>query len=252
MKYETGNAHAESKAATVGHMHSRRRRKATSSNAFAAVYLVMSAGRVLGSLDSVHGPRVHREPDEITGLQRQLQEAALMGDTKLLNITNLITAGADPNGYDEYHMTPLHWAVIKGQRLAVELLLTRGAHTDVRDSSNRTPLHFVGIYGKTILSGNQTVLSSAFSCCLLVCASYHDYSMPWAGWGTEFPSILTALYFAGANFNAADQSQNTPLHLAAAEDQVDTVKELIKYGAKLDMANLWQQRTPLGMATQVA
>ena len=70
-----------------------------------------------------------------------------MGDTKLLNITNLITAGADPNGYDEYHMTPLHWAVIKGQRLAVELLLQRGAHTDVRDSSDRTPMHFVAIYG---------------------------------------------------------------------------------------------------------
>lgn len=151
MKCETGSAHADSKAsrAEVGHVLSRRRRNATFSSAFAAVCIVTSAGRVLGSLDSVHGPRVHREPEEITGLQRQLQEAALMGDTKLLNITNLITAGADPNGYDEYHMTPLHWAVIKGQRLAVELLLSRGAHTDVRDSSNRTPLHFVGIYGET-------------------------------------------------------------------------------------------------------
>jgi len=29
---------------------------------------------------------------------------------------------------------------------------------------------------------------------------------------------------------------------------VQTVNELIKYGAKLDRANLWQQRTPLGMA----
>lgn len=105
-----------------------------------------------GSLDETHGPRVHREPQEITALQRQLQEAVLMGDTKLLNITNLITAGADPNGYDEFHMTPLHWAVVKGQRLCVELLLQRGAHTDVRDSSDRTPMHFVAIYGGVSLA----------------------------------------------------------------------------------------------------
>ena len=73
----------------------------------------------------------------------------------------------------------------------------------------------------------------------------------WAGWGTIFPSILTALYFAGANLNAADQSHNTPLHLAALENQVQTLNELVKYGAKLDMANLWQQRTPLGLAVAV-
>ena len=101
-----------------------------------------------GALDPIRGPRVNPEPGSITPLQRQLQEAVLMGDTKLLNITNLITAGADPNGYDENHMTPLHWAVIKGQRLCVELLLQRGAHTDVRDSSYRTPMHFVAIYGR--------------------------------------------------------------------------------------------------------
>jgi ankyrin repeat protein len=72
-----------------------------------------------------------------------------------------------------------------------------------------------------------------------------------AGWGTEFPSILTALYFGGANLNAGDQSLNTPLHLAAFEGQVQTINELVKYGAKLSMANLWQQRTPLGMAVLV-
>ena len=114
---------------------------------FGAIVVACLLGRAMGALDPVHGPRVNPGPGDITPLQRQLQEAVLMGDTKLLNITNLITAGADPNGYDEKHMTPLHWAVIKGQRLCVELLLQRGAHTDVRDSSYRTPMHFVAIYG---------------------------------------------------------------------------------------------------------
>jgi len=176
--------------------------------------VLCTSGMVLGALDAVHGPREHYASEDISHLQRQLQDAVLSGDTKLNNITNLLTAGADANGYDEYHMTPLHWAVIKGQRLAVELLLDRGAHTDVRDSSDRTPMHFVGIYG----------------------------------FGEMFPSILTALYFAGANLNAGDQSHNTPLHLAAFEGQTATVQELIKYGAKMDVANRWAQRTPLGMA----
>jgi len=114
-----------------------------------SVLFVLCLASAHGALDPNFGPRVHPELGSISALQRQLQEAALMGDTMLLNITNLITAGADPNGYDEQHMTPLHWAVIKGQRLCVELLLQRGAHTDVRDSSDRTPLHFVAIYGET-------------------------------------------------------------------------------------------------------
>ena len=125
----------------------RRRARGLTAPYCVCVCVCLAAGPALGALDEVHGPRVHRESPNITSLQRQLQEAVLMGDTKLLNITNLITAGADPNGYDELHMTPLHWAVIKGQRLCVELLLQRGAHTDVRDSSDRTPMHFVAIYG---------------------------------------------------------------------------------------------------------
>eukprot|EP00961_Rhodomonas_salina_P094080 1265933-Rhodomonas_salina.3 len=178
------------------------------------VILAALALCVEGALDSVKGPREHPDADGITSVQRQLWEAALEGDTKLLNITNLITAGADPNGHNHDHMTALHWAVIKGQRLAVELLIDRGAHTDVRDSSYRTPAHFCAVYG----------------------------------WGEAFPSVLTSLYYAGANLNAGDQSHNTPLHLAAFEGHTSTVREFIRLGAKLNMANLWSQRTPLGMA----
>ena len=118
---------------------------------------------VRGSLDPLYGPRDHKEAGQITSLERQLLDAVLMGDTKLLNITNLITAGTDPNCYDEHHMTPLHWAVVKGQRLAVELLLTRGAHTDVRDSSYRTPVHYVAIYGKLCFHGIEYLPNARWS-----------------------------------------------------------------------------------------
>lgn len=122
------------------------------------VILAALALCVEGALDSVKGPREHPDADGITSVQRQLWEAALEGDTKLLNITNLITAGADPNGHNHDHMTALHWAVIKGQRLAVELLIDRGAHTDVRDSSYRTPAHFCAVYGESIARLAQALL----------------------------------------------------------------------------------------------
>ncbi len=72
-----------------------------------------------------------------------------------------------------------------------------------------------------------------------------------AGWGEEYPSAITALYFCGSNFNTGDQSHSTPLHLAAAEGHVGTVRQLVEYGARLNVTNLWDQRTPLGVAEEV-
>jgi ankyrin repeat protein len=172
-----------------------------------ALTLAAGAGIALGALDAVHGPREHPVEGQITALQRQLFDAVLEGDSKLLNITNLITAGADPNGYNEQHLTALHLATIKGQRLAVGVLLSRGAHTDVRDMAYRTPMHYCAAYGR----------------------------------GDEFPSVLTELYLAGANLNAGDQAHNTPLHLAAYEGYTATALQLVHYGARTDAVNLWQQ-----------
>ena len=65
-----------------------------------AVVLVGAAGSALGALDSVKGPREHPVEGQITQLQRQLFEAVLQGDSNLLNITNLITAGEAPSASD--------------------------------------------------------------------------------------------------------------------------------------------------------
>ena len=72
-----------------------------------------------------------------------------------------------------------------------------------------------------------------------------------SGWGEDYPSTVTALYFCGANFNAGDQSHSTPLHLAAAEGHVGTVRQLVEYGARLNLTNSWDQSTPLGVAEEV-
>uniref|UniRef100_A0A6U6BTB3 Ankyrin repeat domain-containing protein 54 n=1 Tax=Guillardia theta TaxID=55529 RepID=A0A6U6BTB3_GUITH len=100
------------------------------------------------SLDRLHGPREFVPSSSISSLTRQLLEAVLLGDFNLANVTSILTAGADPNAYDENQMTALHWAVIKGQNETVKTLLARGAYTDALDASYRTPAHFLGIYGE--------------------------------------------------------------------------------------------------------
>jgi len=77
-----------------------------------------------------------------------------------------------------------------------------------------------------------------------------DLNVYCAGWGEEYPSAITALYFCGSNFNAGDQSHSTPLHLAAAEGHAGTVRQLVEYGARLNVTNLWDQSTPLGVAEE--
>mmetsp|Transcript_17244 Transcript_17244/g.42113 ORF Transcript_17244/g.42113 Transcript_17244/m.42113 type:complete len:318 (-) Transcript_17244:176-1129(-) len=192
---------------------------------FLGIQLLLPWGHlpsVRASLDPVRGPREHPVVETfgvpfeslLSDLDRQLLAVAPTGDNELLAITNLITAGANPNCYDENHYTPLHYAVVKGQRLAVERLTERGAHPDARDAWMRTPVHFAAAFG----------------------------------WGDTFPSVVTALYNAGANMNSGDQSENTPLHLAAAEGHTSTVSQLILYGARLNPINKWGQLTPLGMA----
>ncbi|KAJ1477290.1 hypothetical protein T484DRAFT_1750138 [Baffinella frigidus] len=72
-----------------GARHAKRRAGAL----LVAIVLAAAAGSALGALDSVKGPREHPVEGQITQLQRQLFEAVLEGDSNLLSITNLITAG---------------------------------------------------------------------------------------------------------------------------------------------------------------
>ena len=48
--------------------------------------------------------------------------------------------------------------------------------------------------------------------------------------------------------NAGDQSDNTPLHLAASEGRTKTAQQLVEYGSYLEPINRWAQNTPLGEA----
>jgi len=71
-----------------------------------------------------------------------LLEAALKGHDEC--IEKLIAAGADPNvtTSDYFGRTPLHYAAIHGHDTCVRMLLSAGAAPNVTDNAGITPLHY--------------------------------------------------------------------------------------------------------------
>ena len=52
----------------------------------------------------------------------------------------VIAAGADLNEFDDFRMTPLLWAIMRGDIAAVKMLLESGAGPNVRPNPSDSPL----------------------------------------------------------------------------------------------------------------
>lgn len=107
--------------------------------------------------------------------------------------------------------TPLHMAVIDGQKGVVEYLIEKGAQINAKDISGATPLHEAVRYGRT--------------------------------------EIASQLLAAGANANAQDSLGKTPLLIITPQDaQLEMYQLLLKYGANPNAKDLYGD-TPLHIAT---
>lgn len=122
-----------------------------------------------------------------------LAEAIVSRDIPTLR--DAVSNGADPNA--RVHGTPLLvLAVIAGSIDAVEVLLRGGADPNARDRAGRAPLHYAAL-----------------------------------GAPDADPGLASSLISSGADVDARDSRESTPLDLASGAGNKQTASELIGAGA---------------------
>jgi uncharacterized protein len=135
-----------------------------------------------------------------------LLEAAREGRTE--EVRELIRAGADVNTATGDGMTPLHWASQHGWAEVVDVLLESGAELNA----------------STRLGGYTPMLL----------ASQRGHA-----------DVVERLIRAGADPNISNVNGSSALHFAAAGQQEEVVRVLLKHGASPDLRDVAWDQTPL-------
>ena len=128
----------------------------------------------------------------------------------------LLEHGADPDAKDNDHSTPLHVASYYGSVKAAQLLLGYGANIHLQNKSGQTPLH-------------QAVDDLQ--------VHVEDYYL----------AVIGFLLEHGAEVDALDSDNLTPLHVAAHHGSVKAAQLLLEHGASLHLQNN-EGRTPVQVA----
>ena len=112
-------------------------------------------------------------------------------------------------------VTPLHASAAHGHVDTFSLLIDRFQNLDIRGSSDQTPLH----------------------------------SVSWRGDSREYLEIGKRLLDRGANVNACDDEDWTPLHFAAHNGRLEFARMLLEHGAAINAPDD-KGRTPLHRASK--
>jgi hypothetical protein len=154
-----------------------------------------------------------------------------------------VKRGADLNALDAVGKTPIHWALQKKRESTVLLLARAGADLSVVDEAGHTPVECAPEELRQVLQAHlnrrksgprdrQVCNSDLFE---LVTTS------------TTSPHQVEILLEEGADINALDEHQSTPLCAAVVTDLYDVVKLLIAKGSHIE-ARDDEGKTPLHWA----
>ena len=157
-------------------------------------------------------------------------------------INAILDNGAYVNARDVNQVTPLHYASINGNMEVVMALVDRGADIHAKNTNNKTPLD---VAEETI---NKEALRNA-------AAKYKENSEePNNAINNQlFDAVkedkttaadINAILDRGADINARDMNQFTPLFWASMINNVKVAMALIERGADVNVINV-DQRTPL-------
>jgi FOG: Ankyrin repeat len=153
-------------------------------------------------------------------------------------VKEFLAAGVDVDAKDEVESTPLHGAAQYGHLETVELLIAKGADVDAKDEDGETPLDYAEGETAVLLRKHGGKTSYWFK----AGESIHIATV--AGHIEAVKQHLAA----GADVNAKDDGESTPLHNAASEGHKEIAELLIDKGADVNAKDGWL-RTSLHFAT---
>lgn len=164
---------------------------------------------------------------------RSLARAAARNDRE--KVQELINSGVAVNSVGVGNFTPLYWALKKGSREGFKALLENGADPNLLWQDGGSVIHY------SAAMNDLDFLS--------LCLRYNGYVELSDGVEGKTPIFyaveekrvknIELLLAHGANINALDSSQSTPLVFAAMLNQYDMVHYLVQAGADPAIKNHW-------------
>jgi len=143
---------------------------------------------------------------------------------------------------DIYTLSPLHQACYYNLETLVDLLLEKGANPNVIDIDGDTPLHLCVNEWSSINESSLNIISS-----LVILGTSYGTNLNESDMSSLEPD--TAKNVISANINQRNNSQQTPLYVAAKHGFSEGVKKLLEYKAVPDTQD-HTGRTPLLVALE--
>ncbi|MEW6358817.1 MAG: ankyrin repeat domain-containing protein [Planctomycetota bacterium] len=192
---------------------------------------------------------------------RELLMAAYNGEIK--KIQSILNEGASPNAKDEEENTALHRAAAAGHKDIVDLLIQKGALIGFQNKQGIAPLYVsktaeivelllpktrdVTLH-KAALLGNRFVVERLLAGGADVNAKNEQDSTPLDMAALKgHKSIVDILLQHGANPDTKDKIGSTPLHWAAFQGHIDVVELLATHSKNVNARNA-DGKTPLEIA----
>ncbi|MBS3763474.1 MAG: ankyrin repeat domain-containing protein [Planctomycetes bacterium] len=209
----------------------------------------------------VHMSLLDRDPRIASELAKHVEEpdiyvAAALGRVRLMHTILKNNLQAARQAGPLFNMNALHFAAIRGQRNAVELLIREGAPIDSRDALGRTPLHCAALNDNVscakLLIFNEAPLNVRTGCegcsirkltplqqaALAASKRTAEAIAAESGWDALSAAALgktneLAAMLAKDSALAAgnvDKTGVTPLHAASKSGELETVRLLLQKG----------------------
>lgn len=156
----------------------------------------------------------------------------------------LLFEGADANARNKRKESPLHLAVSRGTEDIVTMLLNSNAKINITDENGAKPIHYAVKSGKALIIRN--LLNSGGS--LMEFDNRHNTVLHYACEKGDNELVSFILRYMTVN-DIRNIYGETPLHLAAGNCLVDSVRMLVNNGYDLRALNSSHQ-TPADIALQ--